>query len=97
MALLPIACTSHISQQSAALPQAGAAGGCKGDNSLAGEIIVLHKIVDRPGGDAPPDWIADVNRVVFGPVVNGALYQLNIPQALVIMLKIYPAAVCCPV
>ena len=61
----PFARAGQFSQQFAALAKARAGGGAEGDDRLIGKIVGFHKGVYRPGGDAPPDGIADENGVVL--------------------------------
>ena len=59
-AIQPIAVSGKLLQQFAALAQAGAGGGAEGDHGFTGEVIVFYKVIDRPGGHAPPDRITNI-------------------------------------
>lgn len=47
---------------------AGAAGGTKGNNILAGEIVGIEESEDNLWCDAPPDGAAEENGVVAGDI-----------------------------
>ena len=72
-------------------------GRAERDDSLAGKVVVLYEVVDRPSCDAPPDRIADQNGIIRIPVCGSNLCQCNIPKALIIMLSGYPAGAVSPV
>ena len=57
MSLLPAAGTGHVGKQFAASAHAGGGRCGKRNHSLAEEIIAFNKIVHRPRGNAPPNWI----------------------------------------
>ena len=56
---LPCAAVCHLLEQFATLAHTGGSGGCKRNDSLAGEVVVLDEIVDRPCRNTPPDGITD--------------------------------------
>ena len=94
---LPGAAVCHFFQQRAALTHAGGGRGGKRNDGLAGEVIVLYEIVDRPRRNAPPDGIANEHGVILIPVCGGGLGQGDVPQGLVVMLTVDTAAVYRPV
>ena len=55
LAALPCAAVCHLLEQFTALAHAGGSGGCKRNDGLAGEIVILDEIVDRPCGNTPPN------------------------------------------
>ena len=74
---LPGAAVCHFFQQRAALTHAGGGRGGKRNDGLAGEVIVLYEIVDRPRRNAPPDRIANEHGVILIPICGGGLGQGN--------------------
>ena len=90
----PCAGVRHIRQQRVAFAQVGAGGGAEGNHSLAGEIIPRHKLVDRPGGDPPPDGVADTHRVVGFPVLRRDLYQRYLLPGFRMVMLVGDAAAC---
>ena len=90
---LPGAAVCHFFQQRAALTHAGGGRGGKRNDGLAGEVVVLYEVVDRPRRNAPPDGIADEHGIILIPVCGGGLGQGDVPQSLVVMLTVDTAAV----
>ena len=58
-------------------------GGAEGDDFFAVKIEMLQKRIGRPGGDAPPDWIADDDCVVVGPVWDFGGGEFDIAEGFV--------------
>ena len=40
----------------------------KWNNLFAGEVEFFDEGISRPGGDTPPNWVADDDGIVVGPI-----------------------------
>ena len=92
MPLLPIARARHFGKERSALSHTGTCGGGERNDRLSRKIVVLHEVVDRPCRDAPPDGVADKDRIVFVKVFGRCCDQRNVAQRLVIVFAVDAAA-----
>ena len=58
----------------------------KGITVLPVKSLVVDKVVHGPGGDAPPDRVADEHRVVLVPVVDRVLHKRHVAGVGVVVL-----------
>ena len=61
-----------------AVAKGGRVGDAEGNNGLAGEILRFNKRTDWPGGDAPPDRVADQDSIIIGPIGDVGGGELHI-------------------
>ena len=54
---LPVAGIRRFRKQLSALTKSGARRGAERDNGFAGKVVGFYKIVNRPGGDTPPNRV----------------------------------------
>ena len=57
--ILPVSAAGHLGQQLAAFAHRGGSRGAERNYRLAAKIIALYKAIDRPGGNAPSNGVAN--------------------------------------
>lgn len=50
-------------------------GGAEGDDGFIREVGLLDEGIDWPGGEAPPDWVANEDGVVGVPIGDGYVFE----------------------
>ena len=53
------------------------------DDGLTGEVGLLDERIDRPGGETPPNWVADKDGVVGVPVRGGCGFEGDVLERFV--------------
>lgn len=96
-ALRPISRIGRFCQKLITVSDAGTGWSAKRNNGFSGKIVCADERIDRPSGNAPPNRIADKNRIVFFPVIRCRVFKRNIPFAFIIMFNAYPAVAVCPI
>ena len=56
------------------------------DDGLTGEVGLLDERIDRPGGETPPNWVADKDSVVGVPIGNCCGFEGNVLERCVVVL-----------
>ena len=57
----------------------------EGDDGFAGEVGLFDERIDWPGGESPPDWIADEDGVVGVPIGNGCSFKSDVLERRVVV------------
>ncbi len=57
----------------------------EGDDGFVGEIGLLDERIDWPGGETPPNWVADEDGVVGVPIGNGCGFEGNVLERRVVV------------